>query len=171
MNTTLSRILGTAPVDVTKTDVYVALAAEFEAFKAEANGVVDQYAAQVSELTTALEAAGELATSLQAKLDEAQGVIVAAAEQAAAAKLAARKEKIVAAVGEAKADALMAATQNMDDTQFSEIMGALGVAADKEAKSPLFNEVGVTTQTETVPSATAESAEMKILKARHQQSA
>lgn len=166
MKDTLSRILGT-PVDVTKSDVYIALAAEFEAFKAEANGVAEAYSTQVNELTAQLASVSDLVASLQAQLDEAKAAQATAAEQAAVAKAEARKQKIVAAVGEDKAPGLIAATESMEDAQFDAVMAALGVAADAEAKSPLFNEIGVSAETTVAPTS-GESEEMKILKARHQ---
>lgn len=170
MNTTLSRILGTSPVDVTKTEVYIALADKFAAFEAEANGLVEQYTTQVNELTVALDAAGALAASLQAQLDEALASVASVAEQAAAIKADARKQKIVAAIGEAKAQAMIDATANMSDEQFEAVIGAIGVASDIEAKSPLFNEIGVSAETTKAP-ASGESAEMKLLKQAYPQGA
>lgn len=169
--TLLAKLLGKVEqVDAAQIENFNALAAEFVAYKDEAEGVVQAYTTQVAELTTNLEAAAAQITELQSQLDAATAEKREAAEAAAAAKVAARKEKIVAAIGEDKADALLTATAHMEDAQFDTVVAALTGAALAEAKSPLFKEVGASVEAN-VPQTTGESAEMKILKQKYQQGA
>jgi hypothetical protein len=81
-------------------------------------------------------------------------------------KFAARKEKVVAAVGTAKADPLMAATETLDDAAFEAVMGALSASADTESNSKMFQEKGVTVEV-VASQVTEESAEMKMLKKKY----
>lgn len=167
--TLLSKLLGKIEqVDASQVENFNTLAAEFVAYKDEAEGVVQAYTEQVNELTTALAAAAEQVASLTTALAEATAEKTAAVEAAAAQKLAARKEKIVALVGEINVDAMLQVTTDMDDQRFETFIAAIGGVQVREAKSPLFNEVGATTDVE-VPS--TESAEMKLLKAKYPQGA
>lgn len=106
--------------------------------------------AQVSEALATKEAA---VAELAAKLEEATAALglVAAEKEAveAAAKQAktdARMSKLVEAVGDVKASALMSATENMEDAAFDAVVGALTVNIEQEAKSELFTETGVDSQ-------------------------
>jgi len=62
---------------------------------------------------------------------------------AKSAKMSARKEKIVAAVGTDKSEALFTATESLADEQFEAVVGAMSANIDKEAASPAFTEQGV----------------------------
>ncbi len=166
--TLLSKLLGKIEqVDASQVENFNTLAAEFVAYKDEAEGVVQAYTTQVNELTTALADAAEQVASLTTALAEATAEKTAAVEAAAAQKLADRKEKIVALVGEINADAMLQVTTDMDDQRFETFIAAISGVQAKEAKSPLFKEVGATTDVE-VPQ-TTESAEMKLLKAKYPQ--
>lgn len=63
-------------------------------------------------------------------------------------RMDARKEKIVMSIGTAKADALMAATESLDDAAFEAIVGAMAVSFETEANTAMFKEVGVTAEAE-----------------------
>lgn len=156
----LTRILNSTPVDVTKSEVFIALSAEFEDYKVQANEVVETYATQVADLQTQLAAA-------VAKNAEFEEQLKSEAEKAAAVKLAARKSKIVAAIGEAQADAVLEATKNMEDAQFETVVAAFAGRAAVEAKSVLFTEVGVDAATATPQANGAVSEEMKLLRQKY----
>lgn len=168
--TLLSKLLGKIEqVDASQVENFNTLASEFVAYKDEAEGVVQAYTTQVNELTTALADTAEQVASLTTALAEATAEKTAAVEAAAAQKLADRKEKIVALVGEINADAMLQVAIDMDDQRFETFIAAISGVQAKEAKSPLFKEVGATTDVEVPPS--TESAEMKLLKLKYPQSA
>lgn len=96
--------------------------------------------AQVSETLATTKAALEAA---QAALAEVEQVKAAAEAAAAQAKADARMAKIVEAVGEAQAAALMEATKELNDTAFEAIVGAVTTKHEAEAKSEMFTETGV----------------------------
>jgi hypothetical protein len=129
--------------------------AEFEDFKQTAETLHAHDEATIAELTKQLEDTNAALNALQAEKD-------AAVKEALAAKMEARKEKIVATLGTERADALLKATEGMDDAAFEAVASALGVSAEVESQSPLFKETGVDA---TVDAAKiVETAEMKILR-------
>lgn len=159
-------------VKLTAEDVTAAV----QAAVAELNGKFDEYKqtadaamAEAAEKITGLQ--GELAamagklTEAQAALDAADEEAVKAAQEAAALKLTARKEKVVASLGTERAEALLKATEGMNDAAFEAVASALGVSAAVEAAAPLFNEVGVDAQADA--SKVVESPEMRILKNKY----
>lgn len=106
--------------------------------------------AQVSEVLATKEAAlAEMATKLEqaeaalATIAAEKEVVEAAAKQAVKD---ARMSKLVEAVGDVQASALMTATEGMEDAAFEKIVTALTVNIDKEANSEMFNETGVDAQ-------------------------
>lgn len=106
------------------------LQADFEAFKSEANALIAQADAEKEELKKQIEA-------MQAEKEN----MVA---EAAAKKLQERKAKVEMAIGENdKASKLLAATENMTDEQFEAVVSALAGSMEAEAKSEMFQEVGV----------------------------
>lgn len=143
-----------------------------------------------AKLASTLEALASQAEALQAMSDKfaemstlyesAQAALAAAdvakellITEAKEKRLAARKETIVASVGTAKADALLAATEALDDVAFNAVVGALSVSFEDEAKTVQFKEVGVSAVADPVKVAEASSAdseESKILKAKYKKS-
>lgn len=168
--TLLSKILGNVEkVDATQVANFEALTKEFVEYQANAEGVVAEYTAEVEKLTLTVTALTLKAEALQSQLDEALAEKRAEAEAQASAKQAARKALIVTAIGEDKAEGLLAATADMEDAQFNTVLAALGVSAAVEAKSPMFEEIGASVDAD-VPPTTGESAEMKLLKQKYPQS-
>jgi len=165
----LSRILGlgnSAEQDAKAIADVATLQAEFDAYKATAEELLAVTDKQLTESSEALAKVVAHAESLEAKvaaLEAEKATTVATAE---AKRLAARKEKIVEAVGTARADALMAATEALDDTAFDAVVSALKLSVDTEAKSEMFKEVGAAAEVDAAK-VTEESAEMKILKAKY----
>lgn len=98
-------------------------------------------ATQVAELTAKLVNTEALLDAWETAKAEAQAIAVQA-------KLDARKEKIVAAIGTDKADALMSATEGLDDAKFDAIVNAMALSVGVEAKTEMFNSTGVETKTE-----------------------
>lgn len=136
-----------------------ALQLELDAIKAEFGVQLDAANAALAELTGKY----EVATAQLAAIAAEKAELVA---NAAAAKLAARKEKIVAAIGTEKSDALMTATEGLDDAQFNAVVSAMAGSVEAEAKTDLFKEVGVTADAD-ASKVTEESAEMQILKKKY----
>lgn len=111
--------------------------AELVANLATATESLANVQAQFAELTSKYEAA-------QAALNAIEAEKAALVADAAAKKLAARKERIEMAVGTEKAPALLAATEKLEDEQFEAIVGAMAASFEVEASSKMFKEVGVT---------------------------
>lgn len=126
----------------------------------------DKSAELLAQLTTATEALTAKETALAdltAKFEQAQSalaeiekakqeLIVKAKEE----KLAARKAKVEAAIGTAKADEILKATESLEDASFDSLLSAFSVSLDAEAKSKMFVEAGVVTDGSD-PEATAEA--------------
>lgn len=106
---------------------------------AEFSAMVAQLASQTEQLS-AIQAQLAEAQALLAAVEDAKATLVADAK---AAKLAARKESIVAAVGTSRADALMTATESLDEVQFTAVVSAMAMSFEAEAESPMFKESGV----------------------------
>lgn len=129
--------------------------AEFEDFKQTAETLHAEDEATIAELKAKLEEAS-------ATLDLMKAEKEAAVAEALAAKLEARKEKIVATLGTERAEALLKATEGMDDAAFEAVATALGVSIEEEAKSLLFSETGVDATVDA--SKIVETVEMKLLR-------
>lgn len=127
-----------------KPEAVAELQAAFDAYKLEAEANLKAVGDTLSSALEAVKAADEKIASLQAALDAVEAAKAEAAKVAEEKRLAARKEKIVKAVGEAKADGLMAATSALADEQFEAVVGALVASVDTEANSPMFTETGAT---------------------------
>lgn len=135
------------------------LQAQVDAVTAEFGAKLEEAAAALAEMTAKFEAAqAELATLAAEKAE-----MVA---NARAVKLAARKEKVVAAIGTEKADGLMLATEGLDDAAFEAVVSALAGSVDAEAKTELFSEVGVAAEADAAK-VVEESEEMKLLKQKY----
>lgn len=128
------------------------ISAEFEQLKAD-------FSAQGEQLKAAL----EQVASLQEFAQAANAAKAQAEAEAKQVKMDARKATITESVGTSKADALLAATENLDDASFAAIMGAMAVNAKAEEQSPMFSEQGIDGKVEDV-SKLAESKEMIALK-------
>lgn len=166
MKDTLSRLLGTQTVtlDVTKTEAFIALAAEFETFKVDANALVESYTSQVEDLTQRVADLASANETLIAALTEAKAAAVTEAEKAAAAVKAARQEKLVFAIGEVNAAGVLEASKDMSDEQFDKLLAVFGITATVEAKSVMFTEAGVEGA---APAAAVESEEMKLIRQKY----
>lgn len=108
----------------------------------------DAQAEQLAALTSQLAAAQAEVESARAAVAEVEKAKAEAIAQAKAVKMAARNEKIVAALGTEKAPGLMAATEGLDDKAFEAVVSALAGSVEVEAKTELFNEIGVDAKAE-----------------------
>lgn len=177
------KVEATAPtleVKISAEDVQAAIAvaveslrAEFDEYKQTAEAMVAAADEQVALLKAEIETLGQALTATETALAEAQAALDAADEEAmkaaaeaAAAKLEARKEKVIGIVGTERADALLKVTEGMDDAAFEAVVAALGVGVEAEAKAPLFKEVGVDAEADTAK-VVGETAEMRILKNKY----
>lgn len=140
--------------------------AEFEEFKQTAEALLAASEEKVAGLQAELaDLAGKLAEA-QSALEAANAEKAKAEADGLAVKLAARKEKLVAALGTERADALLKVTEGMEDVAFEAVVAALGVSAAAEANSSMFTEAGVDAQADTA--AVMETPEMKALRAKYQ---
>lgn len=138
-----------AQAEVDKQDVTAESGATGEGLEFfDADGKLVATSDTQAALTAALAELGEVRASL-AEVTAALSAVHEAKElaeaNALATKLAARKEKVVAALGTDRADAFMAATLAMPDAQFDTVMAAMAVTSAGEAASPAFTEKGVET--------------------------
>lgn len=92
-------------------------------------------AAALAELATKYEAA-------QAALAEIEAAKAALIAEAAEKKMAARKEKVELAIGTAKSEALLAATESLEDGAFEAVLAAMAGSVEQESKTDLFREIG-----------------------------
>ena len=129
-----------------------------------------EFEAGISKLTADFAGAQAALSEMTANFEAAQAALNAMTAEKAemtvkteAAKFAARKEKVVLAIGTEKADGLMLATQGLDDVAFAAVVTALAGSVDAEAKAGLFSEVGVSANADTTK-IVDQSPEMKILK-------
>ena len=150
-----------------------AVEAELSVMRTEMDAGITKLAADFAEsqaaLTAALTALAEMTTNYEAAHTALNIYIAEKADlavKAEVAKFAARKEKVVSAIGTEKADGLMLATQGLDDAAFDAVVSALAGSVDVEASKGLFAEVGVSASADTTK-IVAESPEMKILKQKY----
>jgi septal ring factor EnvC (AmiA/AmiB activator) len=156
-------------------EALASLQAEFDSYKADANGLLEVAEERIQELTNGVNEANATVSSLQNRVQELEAALAeATAAQAAAAaseaelRASARKEKLEAAVGTEKASSLMAVMADMDDVKFGAVLSALAGNVASEAASEMFNEVGATTEVD-ANSVVSETTEMKMLKAKYGQ--
>lgn len=162
-DTMLSRLLrGLGAPEASTTEATTVLQSEFEAFKASASAEKEELATALQTALEAVSNADQVVLALTEKLDAATAKIAELTASAEQARLTSRKEKIVAAVGTAKADALMAATDQLDEAQFNAVIGAMSTSLDIESKSKLFSEQGVAAEADANQVAPV-SKEMQIL--------
>lgn len=165
---TLEIKLDTAEIQAAIQAAVTEVKAEFDTYKQTADAAMAEAAEKLNTLQAELaEMAGKL-TEAQAALVAADTAKLDAANLAAALKLSARKEKLVASIGTERADALMQATEGMEDAAFEAVAAALGVGIEAESKSELFTEVGTDAQAD--GSKVTESKEMQILRAKYKHS-
>jgi hypothetical protein len=119
----------------------------------EANADVTALATELSEMKASFAQVSETLAVTKADLEKAQAALAAVAEEKAAveaaaiaAKLEARRKEVEAQMGTEKAAAFMAATEGMDDAKVESFLQIFAMNADAEAKSELFNEIGVETK-------------------------
>lgn len=108
--------------------------------------LVAQLASSASALTELQSQFAELSTKYaeaQAALAQLSEVKEAMVAQAAAEKLAKRKESLEHAVGTVKAAELLATLEVLDDAAFDSVVSAMTVNLDAEASSTAFKETGV----------------------------
>lgn len=113
---------------------------------AELASVQAALASQAEAFTTVTEQLAELTK----KYDEAQAKLSAIEEdkasllaKAAEVKAQARKEKVEATLGTAKAEGVLAATASLNDEAFEAVVSAFAASYDAEANSKAFKEVGM----------------------------
>lgn len=144
----------------------------------EENQVAAMAADNTAELTAKLETVTEAMTTLQAsfaelsqKYEAASAALAQSAEaqatlvaNAKATVLQARTASLSAVMGDVKGPLLAASLESLDDATFATVLSGYAVSFEAEAKSEMFNEVGVAAEAK--PVVVEESAEMKIIKAK-----
>lgn len=122
-----------------------------------ASALVSSLSAEKDNLEAALATSLEQNTELQSKIQDT-------AEKALETKLADRKAKLVAAVGDEKAEPALEALKELEDAAFSAVVAAMATSVAKEAQTELFTETGVAGDAEPSKEMTAEE---KILRAKY----
>lgn len=152
----------------------------FQTEQVETSAEVAELTASVTSLTSQLDASVNLVNELTTKVEElsasleAANAIVAKAEaekneiieNVFNQKMNARKERIVASVGTAKADTLFEATKSLADTEFDAVVGAVENTFKTEASSEMFEEVGASAEV-VVANVEEKSALEKALKQKY----
>lgn len=132
---------------------------------------LQQLLAAFDEKETQLIEALDQIDALNQKLEQYAEQTAKAEADAKQVKMDARMASLSKEVGDERAKKVLAATEGMDDTQFNAIADALKMSADTEAKSKLFNEEGVDSETNAEARAAETTQEMKILQEKYKKSA
>lgn len=151
-------------------EALTALQTEFDAFKASTQENIAELTEALQVALLSVEATEKQRDELAAKLAEIETAKAQSEADAAAAKANARKEKIVAAVGTDRADAVFQATESLADSAFEAVLAAMTAASVAEAKSAMFSETGVSAEAD-ASVADAPSQEMQILRQKYADSA
>ncbi|MDE3023520.1 MAG: hypothetical protein KGI54_17000, partial [Pseudomonadota bacterium] len=156
--------------EMKKEDKQAATPAVDSELAAQLKQAQESLASQQADFQAMQELMEELSTKLQkaeAALQDNQAAKEALIAEAKAKTLAARKEKVMAAIGEnEKADKLLVATEGMDDEAFTAVVSALAGSVEKEAQSEMFKEVGVAAQADAAK-VVEKSAVMKALQEKY----
>ena len=115
----------------------------------ETADLVAQLATQASafeELQAKFAELTEKYSEAQAALESLESVKEDLVAKAAEAKVAARKEKLEAAVGTEKATTLLSTLEVLDDAAFDSVVSSMTVNLDAEKSTPAFTESGVTAE-------------------------
>lgn len=146
-----------------------------EDVKAQLAVMQEQLAGKESELSNVvakvvtLEAEkAALEQALATAIEHAQALEASSkdfADKVLAEKMAARKQLVVDAIGDAKADATFEAVKDLDEHAFNTVVTALKLSLSKEAESSLFTETGVSAEADT--SKVVETAEAKLLREKY----
>ena len=140
--------------------------AEMAELKAQVETITEAFTEKLEQAASALKEMTEKYEAAQAALSAIEAEKAGMVAAALAAKLAARKEKVVATIGTEKADALLAATENLDYAAFSAVVSALAGSVEAEADTELFKEVGVDAELDATK-VEKESKEMKLLQEKY----
>lgn len=119
------------------------------ALTAELASTKETLEASVAELTAAQEQIATMTAQYEEAvkaLAELKDVKAAMEKEAEEKRMSARKQKISAAVGDSKVESLMAATMSLSDEAFDEVVGAMSASVEKESKTEMFVEKGVTAE-------------------------
>lgn len=137
--------------------------AELQALLESATTTLAATQGKLAEMTALHEAA-------QVALKDAEDVKANMAKEAAQAKFDTRKAVVVASVGTARADALMKATESLDDVSFKAVVDAMAGSFEAEAQTAAFKEVGKSTPEDAAQVAAKQddSEEAKALRAKYQ---
>lgn len=128
----------TAKVELATDELVAQLSASQEALasqSAEFSAVTEQLAKMTQDFQ-----------EVKAALDAVETAKKALVKEAHEKKMSLRKEKIVATVGTDKAEALMVATESLEDTQFEAVVQAMASTFVAEADTAMFKEIGVATK-------------------------
>jgi hypothetical protein len=152
--------------DLAAQELNVELAAQLAASSTAATLQAEAF----EEITKKFAEMSALYEGAQVALAAAAVAQAALVTEAADKRLAARKEVVVMALGTAKADAFLMATNALDDASFEAIVGSMAMSFEVESKTEGFQEIGVAgkeTLRTTLSDVPKESAEMTILKAKY----
>lgn len=97
--------------------------------------------AQLTEMTEKFSATSEKLAKAEEIINTAEATKAALLQEAHNTKMATRKEALVQAVGTVKADALLTATEQLDESSFASIVTAMSLNIETEAST--FQEQGV----------------------------
>lgn len=140
-----------------------------EAQLAETQAALASSFAENAAVSTQLAELSTLYEGVKATLDAIEAEKATLVANAAAKRLQTRTEAVVASVGTDKATSLLAATDALSDEQFEAVVGALSTSFEKESKTSLFKEVGVSApaDAEKIIADAELTAEAKILQKKY----
>lgn len=135
---------------------------------AEANEMLTANSGVIAKLTTEIEGYKEQLASLQSYADEAQAKALAAAEELKAKELSDKREQLADVIGKDNPgfDVTFAALQSLNAEAFGVVLSGFKASFEAEAKSPMFQEIGVGGEGEV--QAEEESETARIIKQAYQ---
>jgi uncharacterized membrane protein YdfJ with MMPL/SSD domain len=135
----------------------------------QAQEILASKTAEMETLQSALAEMAEKVAKAEAALQENEAAKAVLIADAKAKQAAARKEKVVMAIGENdKATKLLAATEGMEDAAFEAVVSALAGSLEQEAKSEMFKDVGADGAKADASKTIEKSAVMKALEDKYQ---
>lgn len=132
------------------------------------DNMLSEFTTKIDALAKEIDGYKEQLASLQSYADEAQAKALAAAEELKAKELADKREQLADVIGKDNPgfDTTFAALESLNAEAFGVVLQGFKASFEAEAKSLMFNEVGVSGEAELKDE--TESATARILKQTYQ---
>lgn len=139
--------------DVFNKDTLLAQLAEANEMLTANQDIIATLNGNIANMANEIEGYKQKLDSLQQYADEAEAKAIAAAEEMKAKELADKREQLADVIGKDNPgfDKTFAALEGLNSEAFSVVLNGFKASFEAEAKSPMFNEVGVSGEAEIKP--------------------